>query len=178
MDTLQWTLDFQLKFFDENADMEQDNLAKGASMEDVLFPDTTIQRSQPKLLRRSRLRTRRRICKRARCPSCGSLSPKHSTNRRQLRDLGLHQPVVLEVIQSVHYCKPCDRYFKLCIDDLAEPGSLFTRAVKQKALASVFQDSLPIEAVVLRMLRDFNVHVPRSTLYYWMSEAGGKSPTR
>ena len=133
-------------------------------MEAVLFSDTQI-------------RVEKRIRKRAPCPLCGGVSRKHSTSRRQLRDLGLDHPVVLEVIQSVHYCKQCDGYFKLPIGELAEPGSLFTLAVKEKALASVFQDSLPIDAVVLRMLRDFNVHVPRSTLYWWMSEAGGKSPT-
>jgi hypothetical protein len=53
-----------------------------------------------------------------------------------------------------------------------------TRAVKDKALASVFQDGLPIEVAVIRMLRDFNVHVPASTLYDWMVEAGGKKPAR
>ena len=133
-------------------------------MEAVLFPDTTI-------------RVEKRVRKRAACPQCGALSRKRSTSRRQLRDLGLHHPLVLEVVQSVHYCTNCHRHFKLPVDDLAEPGSRFTRAVKDKALASVFEDGLPIEATVLRMLRDFHVHVPASTLYDWMVAAGEKSRT-
>jgi len=134
-------------------------------MDAVLFPGTTI-------------RVEKRIRKQAPCPECRTLSRKHSTSSRQLRDLGLHHPIVLEVVQSVHWCKKCRRSFKLPIDDLAEPGCHFTRAVKEKALASVFQDGLPIEAAVLRMLRDFNVHVPASTLYEWMGQAGEKKQAR
>lgn len=117
----------------------------------------------------------RRVRRCARCASCNAVSRRHSTTRRRLRHLGLDHPVVLEVTQSVHYCAKCQKHFKLPIDDLAEPGSLFTRAVKEKALASVFADSLPIQAVVLRMLRDFHVQVPPTTLYYWMGKAGKKS---
>jgi len=134
-------------------------------MDAVLFPDTQI-------------RVQKRIRKQAPCPRCGTFSCKDSTSRRQLRELGLHHPIVLEVVQSVHWCKKCCRSFKLPIDDLAERGCHFTRAVKEKALASVFEDGLPIETAVVRMLRDFNVHVPTSTLYEWMVEAGGKKPAR
>jgi len=133
-------------------------------MDAVLFPNTQI-------------RTEQRVRKQAPCPTCGAQSKRTSKSRRQLRDLGLHHPIVLEVVQSVHYCKRCDGHFKLPIDDLAEPGSLFTNRVKEKALASVFEDGLPVDTVVLRMLRDFNVHVPRSTLYDWMGQAGEKSRT-
>jgi len=121
------------------------------------------------------IRVKRRVRKWANCPRCGQRCRQHSTSRRRLRELGLHHPVALEVVQSVHHCGKCHRHFKLPIDELAESGSRFTRAVKEKALASVFEDGLPIQSVVQRMLRDFNVHVPPSTLYDWMAEAGGKS---
>ena len=127
----------------------------------VLFSNTTI-------------RTEKRSVRRAACPTCGAVCRRTTTSQRKLRDLGLHHPIVLEVVQSVHYCETCRHHFKRPIDDLAESGSLYTRAVKEKALASVYQDGLPIDAVVLRMLRDFNVHVPRSTLYAWMGRAAEK----
>jgi hypothetical protein len=61
------------------------------------------------------------------------------------------------------------------MDDLAEAGSLFTNAVKDRALASVFIDQLPLQKVAERMLRDFYVHIPLSTLYEWVVEAGKKN---
>lgn len=131
-------------------------------MEDVLFSDTTV-------------RAVKRIHKKAACPTCGATCRKDSTSQRRLRDIGLNHPVVLEVTQSVHYCKTCRTSFKLPMDDLAEPGSHYTRAVKDKALASVFVDGLPIHVVVARMFRDFHVVVAPSTLYSWMGKLGEKS---
>ena len=121
------------------------------------------------------VRAVKRIRKKAACPACGAMCRKNSTSQRRLRDIGLNHPVVLEVTQSVHYCRNCRASFKLPIDDLAEPGSHYARAVKDKALASVFVDGLPIDVVVSRMFRDFHVVVPPSTLYSWMGKLGEKS---
>jgi len=120
----------------------------------------------------------RRVRRQAACPRCGRLSPRHSVQRRQLRDLGLTGPAVTELALSYHRCSDCEKFFMLPADDVAEPGSSFTNRVKEKVLQSVYQDGLPVDAVVGRMRRDFHVRVPRSTLYYWLSLAGGKGRTR
>jgi transposase len=131
-------------------------------LEAVLFPDTKI-----KLISR--------MHKKAPCPSCGRVCRRRSRGERQLRDLGLTHPVVLEVHYSKHYCSSCEQYFNAPMEDLAEPGSLFTSEVKKKALATVLQDRVPLRKAVDRMLRDFYVHVPLSTLQAWVSSAGEKN---
>jgi len=83
--------------------------------------------------------------------------------------------MVLEVHYSKHYCKICCKYFNAPMEDLAEPGSMFTNEVKKRALATVFEDRVPLRKAVERMLRDFYVHVPLSTLERWVSEAGKKN---
>jgi hypothetical protein len=131
----------------------------------VLFPDTVVR-----IVRRAR--------KRAPCPTCGRLGRRHSVRRRQLRDLGLRGPEAVELVVSCHWCGSCRRHFMAAADDVCESGSQFTNGVKEKVLQSVYQDGLPVDAVVTRMLRDFHVHVPRSTLYAWLGLAGEKSVAR
>jgi len=83
--------------------------------------------------------------------------------------------VVLEVRYSKHLCPQCQEHFNAPMDDLAEPGSLFTKAVQQKVLATVLVDHLPLRKAIERMLRDFYVHIPLSTLHGWRAQAGGKN---
>jgi hypothetical protein len=92
--------------------------------------------------------------------------------------VGISYPVVLEVHYSKHLCPKCQEYFNAPMDDLAEPGSLFTRVVQQKILATVLVDHLPLRKAIERMLRDFYVHVPLSTLHGWLEQAGGKNPAQ
>ena len=132
-----------------------------SEQEAILFPFTRVEK-------RSRVYTTRR------CPICGSSSPKRSTGNRQLRDLGVDRPVVLEVQYSKHRCSQCKKYFNAPTDDLATPGGLYTRRVQSTALAKVLVDGLPLETVQGQMLREFYVHVPPSTLDRWVVEAGEK----
>ena len=129
----------------------------------VLFPDTQIQLIS-------------RYYRRQPCPKCATSSPRRSEGTRRLRHLGLTHPVVLEVRYSKHLCPQCQEYFNAPMDDLAEPASLFTKAVQQKVLATVLADHLPLRKAIERMLRDFFVHVPLSTLHGWVEQAGGKNP--
>ena len=112
--------------------------------EAVIFPNTHVQ-----IISRS--------YKKLPCPTCKEMSKCRSTGERQLRSIGLTQPVVLEVHYSKHYCKKCGRYFNAPMDNLAEPGSMFTNEVKKRALAPVFEDQVPLRKTVERMLRDFYV---------------------
>ena len=128
----------------------------------VIFPDTRTQLVSRIYLRRP-------------CPDCGRLAKRRSAGVRQLRHLGINYPVVLEVHYSKHYCPACGKYFNAPMEDLAEAGSLFSNVVKERALASVFIDQLPLQKVVERMLRDFNVHIPLSTLESWVVQAGEKN---
>ena len=127
----------------------------------VLFPDTRIQHIS-------------RMHRRQPCPKCGTSSPRRSEGKRQLRHVGLTCPIVLEVHYSKHLCPKCEEYFNATMDDLAEPGSLFTKTVQQKILATLLVDHLPLRKAIERMLRDFYVHVPLSTLHGWLEAAGGK----
>lgn len=132
-----------------------------SEQEAILFPFTRIEK-------RSRVYTTRR------CPACGTSASKRSTGSRQLRELGVDRPVVLEIHYSKHRCAQCKRYFNAPMDDLAEPGCLYTRRVQTIALAKVLVDGLPLETVQEQMLREFYVHVPPPTLHRWVVEAGEK----
>jgi transposase len=132
-----------------------------SEQEAILFPFTRVEK-------RSRVYARRR------CPTCGISSPKRSTGTRQLRELGVGRPVVLEVHYSKHRCPQCRQYFNAPMDDLAEAGGLYTRRVQSAALAKVLVDGLPLETVQEQMVREFYVHVPPPTLHRWVVEAGEK----
>ncbi len=133
-----------------------------------------MSRQEAIILPYTRVEKRSRIYGTRRCPVCDAPSPKRNTGRRQLRDLGLGRPVVLEVHYSKHRCPRCQKYFNVPMDDLAEPGGLYTQRVRSTALAKVLVDGLPLETVQEQMLREFYVHVPPTTLDRWVVEAGEK----
>lgn len=109
------------------------------------------------------------------CPICRRTSKRRTHGKHRLWDLGGPRPVLLEVRYSVHFCKRCRKYFSASCSDLAEPLARFTHRVKEKALASVLDDRLPLLDAQNRMLRDFSVYVPRSTLHRWVLRAGEKN---
>ena len=82
--------------------------------------------------------------------------------------------MVLEIQYSKHRCPRCEKYFNAPMEDLAEPGGLYTQRVRTTALAKVLVDGLPLEVVQEQMLREFHVHVPPTTLDRWVVEAGEK----
>jgi transposase len=133
-----------------------------------------MSRQEAVLLPFTRVEKRSRVYGTRRCPTCGTSCPKRSTGTRHLRDLGVGHPVVLEIRHSKHRCPRCKKYFNAPMEDLAEPGSLYTQRVRTTALAKVLVDGLPLEAVQEQMLREFHVHVPPTTLERWVAEAGEK----
>ena len=133
-----------------------------------------MSRQEAIILPFTRVEKRSRVYATRRCPICGTSSPKRSTGRRQVRDLGMGRPVVLEIYYSKHRCPRCQRYFNAPMEDLAEPGGLYTQGVRAAALAKVLGDGLPLETVQEQMLREFYVHVPPTTLDRWVVEAGEK----
>ncbi len=109
------------------------------------------------------------------CPKCYTESPRRSKGKRELNDLGLEVPVVIEVTYSKHYCPICEEYFNAPIP-IADPGSHFTVRVKEKVMGSIVQDGMPIERVSERMFRDFNVCVSPATIWSWIQQGGEKNP--
>lgn len=67
----------------------------------------------------------------------------------------------VEIRYGKHRCPRFERYFNARTEDLAEPGGLYAPRVRIPALANVFVDGLPLEAVREQMLREFHMHVPR-----------------
>lgn len=121
-----------------------------------------------------REREERRVESEAVCPWCGRSSTKHSVQNRCLRDLGKGGSVYVTLKRSCHRCSDCDKFFTLPADDVAEPGSQFTRRVKEKALRLVKVEGLSVDRAVARMRRELHVRVGRSTLYRWVGRAKSK----
>jgi transposase len=136
--------------------------------ESAMFQQEAVILPFTRIVRRSRVYRSRR------CPTCGRSSARRSSGVRQLRDLGINRPVVLEVRYSKHFCRHCRTYFNCPMPDLAEPGSLYTCRVQETAVAKVLVDLLPLEQVQQQMFREFYVHVPPTTLYDWVVRAGKK----
>ena len=133
-----------------------------------------MSREKAAILPFTQVHRRSRVYATRRCPVCGASSPKRSSGTRQLRDLGVGWPAVLEITYSKHRCRRCQKYFNAPMEDLAEPGGLYTQRVRTTALAKVLVDGLAFEAVQEQMLREFYVHVAPTTLARWVVEAGEK----
>jgi transposase-like protein len=76
---------------------------------------------------------------------------------------------VLQVYREVREC--CDKRCQARIApelDFVEKEGRFTKRAKQKAIASVTEDGVPLERVPQRMWRDFHVRVAKSTVYEWV----------
>ncbi len=59
------------------------------------------------------------------------------------------------------------------MDDLASPGSHYTRRVVSLAVRLVVEDGLPYRSASWHLWRDHRVFVPFATVQNWV-EAGGK----
>jgi transposase len=136
--------------------------------------ESAMRRQEAVILPFTRIVARSRLYRSRCCPTCGTTSARRSNGVRQLRDLGIDRPVVLEVHYSKHFCPQCRTYFNCPMPDLAEPGSLYTLRVQNTAVAKVLVDHLPLEQVQQQMFREFYVHVPPATLHDWVTQAGKK----
>jgi hypothetical protein len=100
------------------------------------------------------------------CDRCSRAAPRVWETSRTAIDLDLDQPVLLEVIVSVHCCKSCQHYFR------AQPPFLradatYTNRVVAKAVASVHQDGMPFRRVARRLARDFWVRPSDRSIRLW-----------
>ncbi len=104
-----------------------------------------------------------------RCPSCGGATKSKRSYYSHPQDINLEQPTVLQVYRQVREC--CDPNCKGRIApelDFVEKGGRFTKRAKQKAIASVVEDGVPLERVPQRMWRDFHVCVTKSSVHKWV----------
>jgi transposase-like protein len=77
-------------------------------------------------------------------------------------------------VYSQHYCAWCDAYFNAALDDLAPPGSHYTRRVIALAVRLVAEDGLPYRTASWHLWRDHRVFVPFATIQNWVEAAGKK----
>jgi hypothetical protein len=102
----------------------------------------------------------------AACDRCSGSAPRVWETARTAIDLDLDQPVLLEVIVSVHRCPSCRHFFR------AQPPFLradatYTNRVVAKAVASVHQDGMPFRRVARRLARDFWVQPSDRSIRLW-----------
>lgn len=103
------------------------------------------------------------------CPACGSTTRCKRGYYIHPQDINLEKPTVLQVYREVRECcnKGCGERFTPELDFVDKDGR-FTRRAKQKAIASVVEDGMPLGRVPQRMWRDFHVRVAKSTVFEWV----------
>lgn len=115
-----------------------------------------------------KIRTMRLDRKLADCPICKSPSKRSGLAHRWLRELGLSQPVMLEVTYSKHLCPNCGMKFNLPMDHLASPDCGFTNRVRNTALDLIDSGKTVEEAAEIMKTR-FHVHVTKTTISDWIA---------
>lgn len=100
------------------------------------------------------------------CDLCQEAAPFFTTAERVAIDLNLECPVLLHVTVSVHYCTECERYFRLQPPFL-QRGAIYTNRVMEKAVQSVYEDSMAMRRVSVRLARDFWVQPSEGSIRRW-----------
>ncbi len=139
-------------------------------------PDATEGILRPEDLPPPLVIERKRVRKRSRCPRCAHRCYQRRPMERTLHELGSRssdRPRDLHVTYSQHYCCKCKRHFNVDMDDLASPGSHYTRRVVETTMRLVVEDGLPYRTASWHLWRDHRVFVPWATIQNWV-EAGGK----
>jgi transposase-like protein len=105
------------------------------------------------------------------CPDCGGPTKCKRSYHSHPQDINLEQPTILQVHREVRQC--CDATCETCFTpelDFVAKEERFTKRAKQKAIASVTEDGMPLGRVPQRMWRDFHVRVTKSTVHRWVHE--------
>jgi len=103
------------------------------------------------------------------CPDCGGATKCQHSYYSHPQDIDLERPTVLQVYREVRECcNPACEWSEAPELDFVDKGGRFTKRAKQKAIASVTEDGVPLERVPQRMWRDFHVRVAKSTMYEWV----------
>jgi transposase len=108
--------------------------------------------------------------KQSRCPDCDEICKKHSVGERQLRDVGISTPTVLNVKYTKHYCSNCKKHFSLSMEHLAKKNGRFTNKVRRTAVDLVTSQSMTLEKATIYMNQRYHVLVPMTTLHDWVTE--------
>jgi transposase len=103
------------------------------------------------------------------CTTCGGPTQYHHSYYNHPQDINLEQPTILQLYREVRECldPACGKFFAPELDFVENSGR-FTKRAKQKAIASVTEDGVPISRVPQRMWRDFHVRVVKSTVHDWV----------
>jgi lambda repressor-like predicted transcriptional regulator/transposase-like protein len=100
------------------------------------------------------------------CDRCQQPASFYSTAERTAIDLNLEHPVLLSVTVSVHYCEECDHYFR-AQPPFLQRGAIYANRVLDKAVQSVYEDSMAMRQVPTRMARDFWVRPSEGSIRRW-----------
>ena len=103
------------------------------------------------------------------CPDCGSATKCKRAYYSHPQDIDLERPTVLQVYREVRECCNENCEWRGAPElGFVEKSGRFTKRAKQKAIASVTEDGMPLERVPQRMWRDFHVRVAKSTVHEWV----------
>ncbi len=108
------------------------------------------------------------------CPRCRRTAKRTRTVQRRIHGLGDSERSLRIVLTfSQHYCEFCKRYFNANTSDIAPPGSRYTCAVKEFALALVLNEHESYRKASCLMQQFFRVYVPPGTICNWIEELNG-----
>jgi transposase len=103
------------------------------------------------------------------CPDCGGPTKCKHSYYIHPQDIDLEQPTVLQVYREVRECCAPSCKGRIAPElDFVDKGGRFTKRAKQKAIASLTEDGMPLGRVPQRMWRDFHVRVVKSTVHEWV----------
>lgn len=104
------------------------------------------------------------------CRRCGAAAKRHSAGKRQVHDLGVDAPAVIDVTYSKHYCPLCKKHFCIAMDHLARDASHYSERVRRKAIDLYLREGLTFDATAARLRERHHVVVGRSTLHDWITD--------
>jgi len=107
----------------------------------------------------------------AACDRCQQPASRYSTAERVAIDLDLEQPVLLAVTVSVHWCLACQHYFR-AQPPFLRPDAIYTNRVVDKAVQSVYRDSMALRRVSQRLAADFWVQPSEGMIRDWCTTYG------
>ena len=104
--------------------------------------------------------------KRAICPTCGEICPRHSKRSRTIKDITLDGEANQTITVGVYKCKVCKRHFRFQPPQVTK-GKHYSDRSRTKAIQAVIQDQTTFESVPRRLSRDFNIQPSSSSVYRW-----------
>ena len=100
------------------------------------------------------------------CDLCRRPAGRFTSAARTAIDLDLNAPVLLQVRVSVHHCPDCHHYFR-AQPPFLRPRAIYTNRVVNKAVQSVYNDSMAMRCVTGRLARDFWVQPSEGMIRHW-----------